>query len=47
MIVIICPCCDSNNINIIIINKDSEKMYFKCIICGTEFGKNQAIYEEK
>jgi len=46
MIVIICPCCDSNNINIII-NKDSEKMYFKCIICGTEFGKNQAIYEEK
>jgi len=46
MIVIVCPCCDSNNINIII-NKNSNKKYFKCIVYGNEFGKNQAVYEER
>jgi len=42
MIVIICPCCDSSNIDFY--NKYIE---FKCNSCGLKFDKSQANYEER
>jgi len=49
MIIVICPCCNSNNVDF---DKDdydlntSSCTYFKCNNYGTEFEKSQAEYKE-
>lgn len=42
MVVVVCPCCNSQNV-------DKDKDFpedFKCGSCGAEFDKNQAEFEE-
>jgi DNA-directed RNA polymerase subunit RPC12/RpoP len=49
MIVVVCPCCSSNNIDC---DEDeyelntSSCIFFKCINCGAEFEKAQANYDQ-
>ena len=49
MIIVICPCCNSNNVDF---DKDDYDLninnciYFKCNNCDAEFEKSQAEYEE-
>ena len=49
MVVVVCPCCNSNNVDF---DKDDyslntgSSVYFKCNNCEAEFEKAQADYEK-